>query len=726
MVRLARWCFRHRKVVVALWVVALLGIGAASQGVGITYANNFSFPSTDSSRALDVLKANLPAQAGDSEQVVIQARSGTLRDPSTQGKVTAMLDQVSHLPHVATVASPYQRGEISPDGTIGLATVGLDAQAQNVPKAAVQTLIRTAQSVNGQVLNVQLGGNAIQSSAKSSQGFSELLGIVFALLILYLVAFRRSFLSSLLPLLCALLAIGIGMALIGLLTHVFAVPQFAPIVATLVGLGVGVDYALFIVSRHRAALQAGEDPESAALRALNTSGRAVFFAGITVCIALLGLFALQVSFLYGVALSAALVVALTMLASITLLPAMLGFYGIKALRGGERRELLEQGPHAAELRGFWPRWARLVGARSPILAVAALAVIVVLALPFFGMHLGLSDAGNDAPSTTTRQAYDLLAKGFGPGFNGPLQLVGELQGPQDAARFDQFATSLKGRPGIGAVGTPFTSPNGKAAVALVYPTTAPEATATSSLLHRVRAEIPGVEAGSGLTIHVGGATALQDDFSHILASKIPQFVAVVVILAFLLLAAVFRSLVIPLTASIMNLLSIGAALGAMTAVFQWGWLSSLIGIQKGPIDVFVPVMQFAILFGLSMDYEVFLVSRMHEEWTLSHDNELAVSRGQAATGRVITAAALIMILVFLSFILGGQRVIKEVGLGFAAAIFVDAFVIRTVLVPSLMHLLGRSNWWLPSWLDRLLPNISVEPTPGTAPSPAPAPAGVTS
>jgi RND superfamily putative drug exporter len=707
-----------------LWVVALVVFGGIDRAVGASYANNFSLPATDSSRALDVLKAHFPSQAGDSEQIVLQAKSGTLHDPAVQAEVTAMLERVANLPHVRSVTSPYGAGgQISADGTIGLATVYLDALAQNVPKAAVSKLISTAKAADSSVLNVQLGGNAIENNRQSQQPTSEALGILFALIVLFF-AFRRSFLCALLPLISALMAIGLGTSIIGILTHVLAVPQFGPILATLVALGVGVDYALFIVSRHRTGLLAGRTPEDAAVTALNTSGRAVLVAGLTICIALLGMFALQVSFLYGVALSAAFVVVLTMLASLTLLPAMLGFFGLKALRRSERRQLEHDGPQPEEVQGFWLRWSERLANRAGILSILSLGLIVVLALPFFSLRLGLDDAGNDPASSTTRQAYDLLAKGFGPGFNGPLQVVGQVSSPADRARFADFVNSLESFPGVARVVPPRSSPDGKAEVAIVFPKTAPQAAQTTTLLHQLRHAAAQAEAGSPLVVHVGGVTAIGEDFSHILAQKMPQFVGVVVVLAFLLLMVVFRSLLVPLVASIMNLLSIGAALGIMTAAFQYGWGKSILGFTRaGPIEVFVPVLMFAILFGLSMDYEVFLVSRIHEEWIRTGDNEQAVTRGQAETGRVITAAALIMILVFASFIFGGELVIKMVGVGFAGAIFVDAFIIRTVLVPAVMHVLGPANWWLPGWLDRILPRVHVEPEDITAAGPGPEPIG---
>jgi putative drug exporter of the RND superfamily len=716
-ITLARWCFRHRRVVLAAWLLALILIGGIAKSAGSTYANNFSFPATDSSRALAVLEKNFPTQAGDLDSIVVQAKSGTLDDPAAKQEVEAMLARVADLPYVRQVRSPYETGVISQDRTIGLASINLSAQAQNVPKSAVSQIIKTAQSADSRVLNVQLGGNAIENSERTGQSASEGLGILLSLVVLFF-AFRRSFLCALLPLISALVAIGVGTSIIGLLTHAFPIPQFGPILATLVALGVGVDYALFIVSRHRNELLSGATPQQAAITALNTSGRAVLFAGLTVCIALLGMFALQVTFLYGVALSAAFVVALTMLASLTLLPAMLGFFGLKALRRGERQRLAEH-PHGEPLGGFWLRWSRGIEGRARYTSVLALALIAVIALPFFGMRQGLADAGNDPASSTSRQAYDLAAKGFGPGYNGPLEIVAEINSPADSARFAAFVHSLEGQPDVAFVQPVRTSPNGKAAVAILYPATAPQAAQTSSLLHRVRAAIPAAEAGTSLAIHVGGPTAAGEDFAHVLTSKLPQFVAVVVILAFLLLMVVFRSLLVPLLASLMNLLSIGAALGVLTAAFQWGWGQSILSYTKtGPIEVFLPVMLFAILFGLSMDYEVFLVSRIHEEWINTGDNDEAVTLGLAETGRVITAAALIMILVFLSFVFGGQLVIKEFGLGFAAAIFIDAFLIRTVLVPSVMHLLGKSNWWLPGWLDRVLPAVHVD-AGGPVPPPAP-------
>jgi RND superfamily putative drug exporter len=497
------------------------------------------------------------------------------------------------------------------------------------------------------------------------------------------------------------------------------VASFATILGVLIGLGVGVDYALFIVTRHRTGLQGGRSVEDAAANAVNTAGRAVFFAGLTVCIALLGQFALGVSFLYGVAVSAAITVALTMLTSLTLLPALLGFFGMKVLSRRQRASLAADGPTAEAVTGFWRRWAEGIRHHPVLPGLAALAAVVVIALPVLSLRLGLDDAGSDQSTTTTYQAYELLAKGFGPGFNGPLELVGTLHSRADLPAFSAVVATVAREPGVVGATPAVLSPGGTVAVASVYPSTSPEATQTAVLLNKLRGQvIPAAQAGTGVTVLVGGATATQHDFAHVLSSKLPLFIGVVVVLAFLLLMAVFRSLVIPAVASVMNLLSVGAALGIMNAMFNWGWGTSIIGIHgDNPVEVFIPVLLFSILFGLSMDYEVFLVSRIQVEWLLKHDNGDAVLMGQAETGRVITAAASIMILVFASFVLGGSIIIKQFGIGLAGAIVIDAFIVRTVLVPALMHIMGRANWWLPGWLDRILPRLNVEAADTITPAP---------
>ncbi len=708
---LARWCFRHRRVVLALWLLALVGSFALSQALGTNFSTKFQLPNTQSAKALSLLEKDFPAASGSSDQIVLYAPSGTLVGGPLEARATEMLDQVANLPHVRSVTSPFSpegAGQVSKDGKVAFATVVFDAQSQDLPKAAVTRVMGTAQAAADSQLHVALGGQDIEQAESQGSSSSTGAGIVLALIVLGL-AFGALF-AAFLPLITALIAIGVGYSLTGLLSHVFSVASFATILGVLIGLGVGVDYALFIVTRQRSAIKAGSTVEEATVKALNTAGRAVFFAGLTVCIALLGQFALGLSFLYGVAVSASLTVVLTMTASLTLLPALLGFVGMRVFSRRQRAKLAAEGPHDEVVSGPWYRWARLIERRPLPPALAALAVIVTIALPIFSLNLGLDDAGSDPPGSTTLTAYNLLAKGFGPGFSGPLQLVAELPTPAHKAAFVTLLDEVSHQPGVVSVSPAVLSPTGRVAIANLYPSTSPQSVQTTSLLHRLRDHvIPKAQAGSGITVLVGGTTAIGVDFAHILSSKLILFIAVVVLLGFLLLMAVFRSLLIPLVASVMNLLSVGAALGIMNVVFEWGWGQSLFRISsKAPVEVFVPVLLISILFGLSMDYEVFLVSRMHEEWAHGRNNDDAVTIGQAATGRVITAAATIMILVFASFALGDSVVIKQFGIGLAAAILIDAFIVRTVLVPALMHLFGDANWWLPHWLDRVIPHLNVE------------------
>jgi putative drug exporter of the RND superfamily len=719
---LARWCFRHRKLVLALWLVALILFLGADITAKTAYSSKFQIPNTESTRALNILKANFPSASGEADQIVMEAKNGTLATPSIEKQAEAMLSKVASVPGVETVISPFSTAgaaQINPSKTVAFATVYWDTQSQNLTGAQVTRLINTAQSAQNSHLQIDLGGQAIENAQPQKSSDSTGLGVIFALIVLGILF--GAVLAAVIPIITALIAIGIGFAITGLMSHAFAVASFVPILGVLIGLGVGIDYALFIITRHRNGLRAGRSIEDAAVNAVNTAGRAVFFAGLTVCIALLGQFALGVTFLYGLAIAGAITVALTMFAALTLLPAFLGFFGLRVLGRRGQRELAASGPVSEQVEaGFWYRWSRSIEHRPTLRAVAALIIVVLVALPVFSLRLGLTDAGSDPAGTTTRLAYDMLAKGFGPGFNGPLELVTTLPQSSDLAAFEKVAKAASEQRGVVYVTPPRVSPSGKAAVVLVYPSTAPQAAQTSDLLHTLRTDvIPAAEAGSGIHVLVSGETAGIDDFSAVLASKLPLFIGVVVVVAFLLLMLVFRSLVIPAVASVMNLLSVGAALGIMNAVFEWGWGHSLLGISRtGPVEVFIPVIMFSVLFGLSMDYEVFLVSRMQEEWLISHDNRVAVTKGQTETGRVITAAALIMILVFLSFLLGGNIIIQQFGIGLAGAIIIDAFIVRTVLVPSLMHMMGNSNWWLPGWLDRLLPHVNIEDPETLSPAPA--------
>ena len=709
---LARWCVRHRLVVVAAWLAAIAASLALYASVGAAYSNNFQPPNTPSTQALHIEERAFPIEGGDSEQVVVQAKGGSVRAPADAARIDALVAAVRRLPQVAAVQSPLAPGgaaRISRDGSIAIVDVTYDAPTPQLPKSDGSTLIDTVKRFADPGFVVAVNGQLAENAQTEKTSDSTALGAVCALIVLG-VAFG-AFFSALLPILTAMAAIGIGYSMTAMVSHALTTANFAPILGLLIGLGVGVDYALFIVTRHRNGLRAGRSVEESAVNAVNTAGRAVFFAGITVCIALLGQFALGVSFLYGVAIAASITVALTMAASLTLLPALLGVFGDHVLSRRERRRLAADGPQSEDLTaGFWWRWSRSVERRPAVRAGLGLLIVLIVAAPVLGLRLGLTDAGSDPVGTTTRTAYDLVAKGFGPGFAGPFQLVATLPSPHDAAAFARVVEATAHVPGVAAVTPPRVNPAGTAAVAGVIPTTAPQAARTTALLHRLRRDvIPPAEAGTGLHVLVGGETAGQVDFAGVLSSKLPQFIGAVVVVAFLLLMVVFRSLLIPVIASIMNLLSVGAALGLMTVFFERGWGDWLIGAQgTTPVEVFIPVIMFSILFGLSMDYEVFLVSRMHEEWTRSGDNRRAVTLGQTETGRVITAAALIMILVFLSFLLGGSVIIDQFGVGLAGAIIIDAFVVRTVLVPALMHLFGRANWWLPPWMERHLPHLAVD------------------
>jgi len=720
---IARWCFRHRFVVIAAWVLVLVGLGALSQAIKSDYNNSFSLPGTGSTTAQQLLAKAIPAQAGDSDTIVWQVSHGTVRDATVSTRINNVLKQIATMPEVAAVVSPYGphgAAQISRGGRTAYATVDFAKQANNLARADITRVIDAAEAARAPGLNVQIGGQAIEQTEQTSLGVSTTVGVLAAAVVLF-IAFG-SLLAMLLPIVTAIAGVGGGLMAITPLTHAMNVVDFAPILGALIGLGVGIDYALFIVTRHRRGLQSGLIPEQAAVKAIDSSGRAVLFAGSTVCIALLGILVLGVTFLNGLAVASALTVVFTVLAAVTLLPALLGVFGMRVLSRRQRRRLSSGAP-APSAAGMWARWASTVERRPAILAVAAAAVMLVLAIPVLSLRLGSSDQGNDSSSTTTRQAYDLLAGGFGPGFNGPLLLVAQTSSPADVAA---LRTLEAGLPKVADV----TSVRQIAAttgteVIQVTPGTSPEAKTTSDLISTLRNDtIPAAERGTTLRVYIGGVTATFADFATVVDAKLPWFILTIVGLSFLLLVVAFRSLLIPGTAAVMNLLAAAASFGVLTAFFQWGWGTDAFGLGKaGPVEAFLPVVTLAILFGLSMDYQVFLVSRMNEEWVHGRRNSDAVRTGQVETARVITAAATIMICVFLTFSFLGSRDVAEFGIGLAAAVALDAFILRTVLVPAAMHLFGNANWWLPSWLDRRLPHLAIEPPdPAGEPTHAPIPA----
>lgn len=718
MAAIARWCIRHRLVVVLLWLLALGGVGTGAVLAGNAYSNDYEVPGTESGRATALLDRGFQGLGGDSDTIVWHTEQGSVRADAVEQRMTAMLDKVAELPGIAAVTSPYgdTAGQISEDGHTAYATVTFGAQADDIPEAQAEALVDTAKAAEAESegLQVELGGTAVALTEAPGGHIAEVVGVAVAAVVLFL-AFG-SLAASALPIATALVSVGIAYSGIVLLGHLMTVADFAPMLGMLVGLGVGIDYALFIVTRHRKGLKRGLSVPEAAGIAVATTGRAVVFAGATVCIALLGMLILRLSFLNGVAIAASLTVVLTVAASITLLPALLSFIGMRALSRRERRALAEHGPQLELPTGFAARWSAFVERHPKLLGAVAAVVMGVLALPTLSLHLGTSDQGNGPATATTRQAYDLLAEGFGPGVNGPLTLVAGLDGADDRVALDQLPAALSATRGVASVSPVTYNSSGDTAVLTVVPDSSPQSKSTSELVDRLRQDVlPKAESGTSLEVHVGGVTASYDDFAEIIIGKLPLFVGVVIALGCLLLLLAFRSIGIPLKAAAMNVAAVAAAFGIVVAIFQWGWGSELLGLgSAGPIEPFLPVIMVSVLFGLSMDYQVFLVSRMYEEWLETGDNRRAVRVGLAETSRVINSAAVIMISVFLAFVLSGDRVIAMFGIALAAAVALDAFVLRTLLVPALMHMLGGANWWLPKRLDRILPRISIEP-----PSPVP-------
>jgi RND superfamily putative drug exporter len=744
-VRLARLCNRHRWRTFGVWLLALILIQVVAASVGVKEISSFRLPGTESQRAYDLLAEHFPAAKGDTDQIVYKARSGSLEDAANRARIQSSIRKVREQKDVASVDSPFgEGGRITEDGRIGVAELNYKESTNDIEPDDLKDVQEAAFTARSDDLQVEHGGPGAEVVRFSEdQGPSEGVGIIAAAIVL-LFTFG-SLVAAALPLIATLLALGCALGVITLLSHVVDTPDFASQLASLIGLGVGIDYALFVVTRFRSECRAGCARELAVENAIDKAGRTVMFAAITVVIALLGLLLLGLSFMHGVALGAATAVLAVMFSALTIIPALIGgsgmfmegvlhefdnrggfrFWGTKRrihipgqswrTRRAEKRER-----RWAEASG-WARWSAGVQRHPWLAAGAALVVLLGLAIPALNMRLGSSDAGVDPDGTTTRKAYDLIADGFGAGTNGSFLLVAELGQKGDEAAAQQIADAVKGDDDFTFVSPPAVSPDGQVATITAYPETGPQDEETTDTLDRLRDDVvPAVEKRTDTTVEVGGFTASNEDFSSVVASKLPLFIGVVVLLSALLLLVVFRSAVIPIKAAIMNLLSIGAALGFVTLIFQEGHGADLIGIGTGPIESFVPVLMFAIVFGLSMDYEVFLMSRVHEEWEATRDASRAVGRGLQTTGRVITAAALIMILVFGSFALGDDRVIKLFGIGLASAVFFDAVIIRCLLVPAIMELLGRRAWWLPSWLDRRLPRIQIESADAIhAPEPEP-------
>jgi putative drug exporter of the RND superfamily len=706
----ATWITGHRKTVLFSWIAALIIIGGISGSVGADFSEEFKLPASDSKEAFDLLEDRFPAQSGETAQIVYKADAG-VESPAVKKEMEGVFGQIEEFPHVSEVASPYEEGgaaAVSDDGKIAYATIQFDVANDKLDKEKTRKIIAIARGPEGNGLEVQLGGNPVQEAEQEEGDSSFGIGLLAAIVVL-LITFG-SVVAMGLPIITALFALGVGISLVTLGTHVFNTANFAPVLAAMIGLGVGIDYALFILTRFRNGLDEGLEPQQAAIKSVDTAGRAVLFAGITVIISLLGMFLLGLNFLYGVATAAALAVLFTMIAALTLLPALLTMVGHRVDRlrlpgfRKKRSTSLDEG-------GRWFRWSREIQRRPWLSAILSGGLLLILCIPTLSLRLGTNDAGTEPPDKTTRQAYDLLAEGFGPGFNGPYVMVAALPKPGDDSGLVELSKALEKEEGVAAVTSVTLNKAENTGVFQAYPTTSPQSVDTTDLLDHIRDDvIPPIEAKTGAQLHVGGVNAIFEDFGEAISEKLPLFIGVVVLLSALLLMIVFRSLLVPLKAILMNLLSIGAAFGIIVAVFQWGWGASIIGVDNtGPIISFFPIFLFAIVFGLSMDYEVFLMSRIHEEWEHRKDPTEAVTRGLALTGRVITAAAAIMITVFASFMLGEERIIKLFGLGLASAVLIDAVIIRSILVPAIMQLLGRRAWYFPAWLNRIVPRLSVEP-----------------
>ena len=691
---------------VLIWIVALVGFNVLQGVAGGDYSTDFSLPGTDSQEAFDLLNEKFPQVAGETADIVFKAEQG-VNDPEVKDTMEGLFAELSEIDRVVAIQSPYSpegAQQISPDGTIAFATMRFEfVQGEAVPIEVGKEIVKVAGETELDGLTVEPGGNVIIFSEFQEPGGAEGIGVLFAIVIL-LVAFG-SVLAMGLPIGTALFGIGIGLSLVMLIANFASVPEFTPQLASMIGIGVGIDYALFIVTRYRSHLHEGMEPEQATMIAIMTSGKAVLFAGTTVVVSLLGILLMGFEFVEGLAIGGAATVAVTMLASVTLLPALLGFVG----KNIDRWKLKWfHGSDTSEKRAAY-RWSRWVQRHSWAAAIGGLLILVVMSIPLLSLRLGFADASSGSPERSSRRAYDLLSEGFGPGFNGPLLLATEISSPDDLAALEDVGAALGELDGVAAVGPPQPNEAGDAAVMTVFPTTSPQDEATNELVKTIRSEvIPQVSPDHD--IFVGGATASVEDFATANSERLPLLISVVILLSFLLLVVVFRSIVVPIKAALMNLLSISAAYGAIVAVFQWGWLKEQIGIEtSGPIEAWVPMMLFTILFGLSMDYEIFLLSRIREEYVRTKNNYEAVANGLAATARVITAAAAIMVTLFLVFMFAfDERAIKLFGMGLAVAIFVDATLVRMVLVPATMELLGEANWWLPKWLDRILPKFNLE------------------
>ncbi len=704
---LATFSVRRRWLVVATWLLVVGGVLLAGQSSGASFSNDLSVEDTDSQDAYDALASKFPQMSGDGMQVVVHDPGGATRT-RVRTAVDAALDEVAGMDGVASTTSPYgpAAGMVSDDEQTAVATVRFTERAADIDADRIEAVEDAFGAVEELGARVELGGAALDGENHPSG--SEVVGLAAAVLVL-LVAFGSVF-AMLVPLVTAVLALGLGMGVILLAAEHVTIGTAGPVVAAMIGLGVGIDYALLVVTRHREGLATGHRAQESIPVALSTAGRSVLVAGTTVVVAILSLYAIGIPFVATLGLASAITVTATLLAAVTLLPALLAVFGDDLDRFRVRRARLD---HADGRVSGWHRWTRHVQRRPwPYLLLSA-ALLATMAAPLLDLRLGSADDGAAPEDSTERAAYELVAESFGPGWTGPLMVTAEHDAA-NPARTRRSASELASRiaavEGVEQVTQPRVNDEGDTAVLTVVPTTSPDEQRTEDLVHRLREELP-ADGPDSPTVHVGGPTATSVDLADRLEERMPWFMGFVVGLSLLLLLVEFRSVFVPVKAAVMNLLSVGAAYGAVVAVFQWGWLADVLGVEPGPIESFAPMMLFAVLFGLSMDYEVFLLSRVREEYLRTGEAGSAMADGIAATARVITAAASVMVVVFASFMLNDERVVNLFGFGLAVAIAIDATLVRLVLVPSIMAVAGRAAWWMPRWLDRLLPGVELEAPP---------------
>ena len=705
----AAWCHDRRRTVLGLWVAAFVLAAVLWGSAAGQFVNNFTLPGSESQRAYDLLKERFPQQSGDTASVVFAVDEGGVLDAGNRPQIEKALAEIEKSPEVEAVGDPFARGApVSEDGRITFAQITFKKGGGEVDVPAVKTMTEDTLALDGKGgVQVALGGDIIHWANAEQGGAGEIFGLLVAGIVLFL---TLGVVAMGLPLLSALFAMVVSLSLMAVIgTRVLDVVDWAPQLAAMVGIGVGIDYALLILNRFRLERGGGRSVREATLVSIDTSGRAVLFAGIVVVIAMLGMLLLGISFLYGPAIAAALSVLFTMFAALTLMPAIMGSRIGRRIKPAAAGNGGGEGDLADRERGFSARWSRFVADRPLPVAIAALVVLVALAWPATHMRLATSDASTYKEDDTARVAYDLLKEGFGPGFSAPLLLAIELPSPGDEAALQQIGDALSEQDGIAQVQPPQLNEAGDTATMIAFPSTTPQDERTDEVVRTARNEtLPPIEAETGARVSIGGATATNLDFAKTIRDKLPLFIGVVVGLSLILLMVVFRSILIPIKAGIFNLLSIAGAFGVVTLIFQDGNLAGLFGGGTGPIESFLPIMVFAVVFGLSMDYEVFLISRMHEEWTHTKDARYAVRHGLAMTGRVVTAAAIIMIAVFGAFAIGNERALQMMGVGFASAIFIDAFIIRLLLLPAVMHLIGPAMWWMPAWLEKRLPHLAIE------------------